>query len=144
MAFGNVRYPLLFWVVTIGVGINIFGMALPFIFSPLWTMEHFGLPSGGGSIVWMRQAGLLLLFISLLYLPGGINPELYKANAWFGVITRMTLGLYWLYLVGLENRTSAFLPIGIIDCSYALLNGYVLQRATQVPRWSRVGQLDRG
>jgi hypothetical protein len=45
-------------------------------------MEHFGLPSGGGSIVWMRQAGLLLLFISLLYLPGGINPELYKANAW--------------------------------------------------------------
>ncbi|MFM7640176.1 MAG: hypothetical protein ACKO45_01260, partial [Cyanobium sp.] len=71
--------------VTVGVAINIFGMALPFTVLPLWTMEHFGLPSGGGSIVWMRQAWLLLLFISLLYIPGGLDPERYKANAWFAV-----------------------------------------------------------
>jgi hypothetical protein len=117
--------------VTVGVAINVFGMALPFTVLPLWTMEHFGLPSGGGSIVWMRQAGLLLLFISLLYIPGGLDPKRYKANAWFAVITRMVIGFYWLYLVGVENRTSTFIPIGVLDCSYALLNGFILLRATR-------------
>ena len=79
---------------TVGVAINVLAMAVPFTFLPLWTMDHFGLPSGGGSIVWMRQAGLLLLFISLLYIPGGLDLERYKANAWFAVITRMVIGIY--------------------------------------------------
>jgi hypothetical protein len=94
-------------------------------------MEHFGLPSGGGSIVWMRQAGLLLLFISLLYIPGGIDPKRYKVNAWFAVITRLVIGLYWLYLVGVENRTSTFIAIGLLDCCYAILNGFVLLSVTR-------------
>ena len=114
------------WIVTIGVAINILGMALPFAFLPQWTMDLFGLPSGGGSVVWMRQAGLLLFFISLLYLPGGFDPLRYTANAWFAVITRMTIGLYWLFLVLVEHRTTVFIPIGLLDCSLAILNGVVL------------------
>ena len=128
MALLRVRYPLLFWLVVVGVAVNIVGMALPFVLAPNWTMSHYGLPDGGGSIVWMRQAGLLLFFISLLYIPGGYDPIRYRANAWFGVVTRMVIGAYWLYLVGLEGRTTVFLPIGLFDCGLALLNGYVLAR----------------
>jgi hypothetical protein len=128
MALLRVRYPLLFWLVVVGVAVNIVGMALPFVLAPNWTMAHYGLPDGGGSIVWMRQAGLLLFFISLLYIPGGYDPIRYRANAWLGVVTRMVIGVYWLYLVGLEGRTTVFLPIGLFDCGLALLNGYVLAR----------------
>lgn len=33
MALLRARYPLLFWLVAVGVAINIFGMALPFLIS---------------------------------------------------------------------------------------------------------------
>jgi len=125
------RYRILFNVVLIGVLINILGMALPFIFAPQWTLEVAGLPGGGGSTLWMRQAGLLLLFISLLYLPGGIDPVRYRLNAYFGVIVRMTIGFYWLGLFFLKGESSSFLPIGLVDCSYAIFNAFVLKWSLQ-------------
>jgi hypothetical protein len=120
------RITWLSWVVIIGVLINIFGMALPFIFAPQWYLDFFGLPGGGGSLVWMRQAGLLLFSISILYVPGGVDPLRYLWNAYFGVLVRMTIGLYWLWLVFFDGQTRAFLQFGILDCSYAILNGIVL------------------
>jgi hypothetical protein len=110
----------------IGVLINIFGMALPFIFTPQWYLDFFGLPGGGGSIIWMRQAGLLLFFISILYLPGGGDPIRYSLNAKFAVLVRMTIGSYWLWLVFVEGQTRAFLTFGIFDCGYAIFNGILL------------------
>jgi hypothetical protein len=120
------RVTWLTWVVIVGVLINILGMALPFIFAPQWYLDFFGLPGGGGSVVWMRQAGLLLFFISILYVPGGIDPLRYIWNAYFGVLVRMVIGLYWLWLVFFDGQTRAFLQFGVLDCPYAILNGIVL------------------
>jgi len=120
------RITWLSWVVIVGVLINIIGMALPFVFAPQWYLDFFGLPGGGGSVIWMRQAGLLLLFISILYLPGGIDPLRYIWNAYFAVLVRMSIGLYWLWLVFFAGQTRAFLKFGILDCSYAVLNGILL------------------
>jgi hypothetical protein len=113
-------------VVLVGVLINVIGMALPFIFAPQWYLDFFGLPGAGGSVVWMRQAGLLLFFISALYVPGGMDPARYSANAVFAVLVRMTIGLYWLWLVFVDGRTRSFLSFGILDCVYAVLNGILL------------------
>jgi hypothetical protein len=115
-------------VVFVGVLINIFGMALPFIFAPQWYLDWFGLPGGGGSIIWMRQAGLLLFFISILYIPGGCDPLHYRWNAKCAVLVRMMIGLYWLWLVYVEGRPRAFLGFGILDCGYAVFNGMLLLR----------------
>ena len=120
------RITWLSWVVIVGVLINIVGMALPFIFAPQWYLDLFGLPGGGGSVIWMRQAGLLLFFISILYVPGGIDPLRYLWNAYFGVLVRMSIGLYWLWLVFFGGQTRAFLQFGILDCCYAVFNGIVL------------------
>jgi hypothetical protein len=113
-------------VTILGVVINIVGMALPFVFAPQWYLDFFGLPGGGGSIIWMRQAGLLLCFISLLYVAGGLDPVRYSMNAKFAVVVRMMIGLYWLYLVYGEGRARGFIPFGILDCGYAVLNGLLL------------------
>jgi hypothetical protein len=110
----------------IGVLINILGMALPFIFIPQWCLDFLGLPGGGGSVVWMRQAGLLLFFISLLYLAGGRDPIGYRLNAIFAILVRMTIGSYWVWLVFVEGRTKSFLIFGSIDCLYAIFNGILL------------------
>lgn len=120
-------------VVFVGVLINIFGMALPFIFTPQWFMDWLGLPTGGGSIIWIRQAGLLLFFISLLYLPGGREPFRYSMNAKFAVIVRMSIGLYWFFLVLVEGRTRSFLLFGFLDVPYAILNGFLLWRVLKNP-----------
>ena len=112
--------------VFVGVLINIFGMALPFIFASQWIIDLLGLPGGGGSVVWMRQAGLLLFFISLLYLPGGSDPLRYSLNAKFAVLVRMVIGLYWFFLVYVEGQTSAFLIFGFFDFPYAVFNGILL------------------
>lgn len=116
-------------VVNIGVAINILGMSVPFIFAPQWVYDHIGLPGGGGSPVWMRQAGLLLVYASLLYIPGGRDPFKYRWNAYFAVIVRMTIGLYWLFLVFVEHRTRTFLGIGLFDCTYAVINWLFLRAA---------------
>ncbi|MDH3598976.1 MAG: hypothetical protein OEU26_04970 [Candidatus Tectomicrobia bacterium] len=110
----------------IGALINIFGMALPFIFAPQWFLDLFGLPGGGGSVIWMRQAGLLLMFISILYIPGGRDPIRYRWNAHFAVLARMTIGIYWLFLVFVEGHTRSFLIFGCLDCTYAAFNGIQL------------------
>jgi hypothetical protein len=114
--------------VWVGVLINILGMALPFIFAPQWYLDYFGLPGGGGSIIWMRQAGLLLFFISILYIPGGNDPVRYSLNAKFAVLVRTMIGLYWLYLVYVEGYTHAFVKFGVMDVTYAIFNGYLLWR----------------
>lgn len=129
-------------VVFVGVLINIFGMALPFIFAPQWYLDFFGLPGGGGSIIWMRQAGLLLFFISILYAAGGRDPMRYRLDAIFAVVVRMMIGLYWLFQVVVEGRTRAFLPFGFLDCGYALLNGIFLWLALKNRNDS--GALDTG
>jgi hypothetical protein len=110
----------------IGVLINIFGMALPFIFAPQWYLDLFGLPGGGGSVIWMRQAGLLLFLISILYVSGGRDPIRYSLNAKFAVLVRMTIGSYWLWLVFVEGQTRSFLIFGIVDWVYAIFNGILL------------------
>lgn len=115
----------------IGVLINIFGMALPFIFAPQWYLDWFGLPGGGGSIIWMRQAGLLLFFISLLYVAGGRDPIRYRLNAKFTILVRTAIGSYWLWLVFFEGQTHSFLIFGIIDCLYAVFNGILLWLTTK-------------
>jgi len=122
-------------VVLIGALINIFGMALPFIFAPQWYLDYFGLPGGGASIVWMRQAGLLLFLVSVLYIPGGIDPFRYSLNAKFAIFGRTTIGLYWIWLVLFEDRTRAFLQFGFFDFGYAIFNGiflYLLLREEKV------------
>jgi hypothetical protein len=113
-------------LVFIGVWINILGMALPFIFAPQFMIDWLGLPGGGGSVVWMRQAGLLLFYISLLYLPGGREPLRFTMNAKWAVLVRMTIGLYWFYLVFVEGRTRSFLIFGFLDVPLAILQGFLL------------------
>lgn len=127
----NARVRILCWAVVIGVLINILGMALPFIFRPQWYLDTFGLPGGGASTLWMRQAGLLLFFISILYVPGGFDPRRYAMNAVFGVVTRFAIGSYWLYLVYIEHRTRSFVKFGVFDCTYAIINAVLLWRATR-------------
>ena len=118
-------------LVIIGVLINILGMALPFIFAAQFMIDWLGLPGGGGSVVWMRQAGLLLFYASLLYLPGGRDFVRYDWNAKFAVLVRLTIGLYWFYLVFVEGRTYSFLIFGGLDVPLALIQGYILWRALQ-------------
>jgi hypothetical protein len=113
--------------VIIGVVINILGMALPFIVAPNWYLTVFSLPGGGGSPVWMRQAGILLFSISLLYVPGGIDPVRYSINARAAVVVRLAIGLYWLWLVFFNSQSRSFLLIGIFDVSYAILLGVLLR-----------------
>ena len=115
-----------FWVTVIGVLINILGMALPFIFCPQIYLDHFVLPGGGGSVIWMRQAGLLLLFVSLLYIPGGRDPFRYMWNAWFALGVRLTIGLYWLWLVFADGQTRAFIKFGVLDVTYTIINALFL------------------
>lgn len=120
------------WATFIGAMINIVGMALPFIFAPQWYLDWLGLPGGGGSVIWMRQAGLLLLLISILYIPGGADPFRYSLNAKFAVLVRMTIGLYWFYLVYVEHQTHSFLRFGILDVVYAIFNGFLLWRVLRL------------
>jgi hypothetical protein len=62
-------------------------------------------------------------------LPGGSDPVRYSLNAKFGVLVRMMIGIYWLWLVYVEGQSCAFVKFGVLDCGYAALSGLLLWRA---------------
>jgi hypothetical protein len=127
--------------VFVGALINILGMALPFIVAPQWYLDRLGLPGGGASVLWMRQAGLLLLCISILYVRGGRDPQRYRLNAMFAVFVRMVIGSYWFWLVYGAGQTRVFVVFGIVDWAYAVFTGIllwlVLRPQARTPRTSR-------
>ncbi len=81
------------WLVWIGIAVN-----LPFgflgLFAPNTLTSIFGLPQPA-STVWVRDAGLFLIFISLFYIPAALDPFRYQFNAYLLVISRLCFAAFW-------------------------------------------------
>jgi len=103
------------------------GFAIPAIFFPSWLLSLMRLPAAYPT-VWLRDAGLLLFFLSLMYFPTGLDPLRYKDNATIMVLGHLSFGVFWLWPVFFANAPRAYLGFGLIDLSFGIALGILLLR----------------
>lgn len=105
-------------VVLTGVVINLL-MAMPAIFAPNAVLEWVG---GDPAIfpIWPAFAGLLLLLLSLFYIPPALAPFRYRTAACLTVLARWA-GV-WFFL-GLQDDYHLF---GYLDLAFALPESVLL------------------
>jgi hypothetical protein len=106
------------WVVLLGVLVNLL-FAVPGIFIPNTVI---GLAGGPPAVypIWPAFASLLLLLLSLFYIPAAIDPFRYRAVAWLAVAARGA-GV-WFFLI-LQRQYPLF---GLIDLFFGVVEGVLL------------------
>ena len=115
-------------VVWAGIFINMF-FVIPLCFFPeqLLSFLKMDIPS---PIIWVRAAGLLLLEISILYIPGALDPYRYKATAWMSVlVTRGGGSSFFIAAVLFFGQSLGFLTIALVDLFFGVTEGILLYLA---------------
>jgi hypothetical protein len=86
--------------------------------------------------IWVRFAGLLLLLLSLFYLPAANNPYHYRANAYLSVFSRLAGIAFFGTAVWGFGKSSAYLPLGLVDLGFGVVEGILLFLALKHERWA--------
>lgn len=83
--------------------------------------------------IWLAYTGLLLLVVSLFYLPVGLAPARYPVFAWLSVVSRLIAVSLWISLF-LQPDGSVVLSFLITDSVFGLLQ-LVLLSLGAAPEW---------
>jgi hypothetical protein len=105
-------------MVWIGIVAN-FAMALPGLFLPEQLLAFFSFPPASPAL-WPSFASLLLILLSLFYMPGAIHPYHYRANAYLAVISRFARVLFFF------SRSSPYFLFGLCDLAFAIPQAILL------------------
>jgi hypothetical protein len=106
------------WVVVLGILANLF-FALPGIFIPNAVLAWVGIEPALDP-VWPAFACLLLLLLSLFYIPGAVDPFRYRAAAWLSVLARFAGVVFFFCL------WTGYPLFGTIDLVFGVVEGILL------------------
>jgi hypothetical protein len=117
-------------VVWVGAAANVL-LALPAFFATAAFLEFAVGPyeqvaPGPDPLVWPRFAALLLVLLSLFYLPAAIDPARYRASAWLAVLARFAGAAFFL--------PQRYLAFGLYDLSFGVVQGVLLLLAVRAAR----------
>jgi len=113
-------------LVWLGIVAN-FGLAIPGLFWPEQVLAFVGFPPASPPL-WPSFACLLLILLSLFYMPGAINPFHYRANAYLAVFSRL-VG-FGFFLTG----PSIYYLLGLYDLAFAIPQGILLLLALKTAK----------
>jgi hypothetical protein len=99
-------------LVWLGIVAN-FMLAIPGLFWPEQLLAFFGFPLASPPL-WPSFASLLLILLSLFYMPGAINPFHYRGNAYLAVISRLA-GVVFFFA-----GPSTYYLLGLFDLAFAI------------------------
>lgn len=120
-------------VVLIGVYVNVIFFVLPLVLVPGWLLDLLKIPLD--QLIWARAAGMLLLIISVFYLPATWDLRRYRANAWFHTLPSRTFGASFFFVAVLVfGYPVGYLSIAVVDALFAVISLWFLIRITQEER----------
>jgi len=96
-------------VLWVGIAANL-GLALPTLLAPALMMSMSRLPPAS-PIMWPRFAGLLLILLSVFYMPAGIDPYRYRVIAWLAVMSRFAGVIFFLGFQAAEYRMLGYFDL---------------------------------
>ena len=119
------RHALVVWL---GVLLNLV-FVVPLLFDPVWLFGFFNLPLE--RTIWARFAGLLLLIVTVFYIPATLDLDRYRVNAWLAVFPSRTFGAVFFFLaVFVFGMPFGFIVAILIDGVIGLASLYCLIRVT--------------
>jgi hypothetical protein len=80
-------------VMWVGIAANL-ALALPTLAAPAAIIAMASLPTATPDL-WPRFAALLLVLLSVFYMPAGLDIDRYRATAWFAVASRLAGVLFF-------------------------------------------------
>ena len=123
------RHSLLVWL---GIVLNLFFVFMLLI-DPAMLLSLFKIPADGS--IWPRFAGLLLLIITIFYIPATIDLERYRVIAWMAVFPSRSFGAIFFFLaVFVFDQPSGFIAAILLDGLIGLSTLYCLIRVTKLER----------
>lgn len=123
------RHTLLVWI---GIVLN-FGFIIPLIFTPDWILALFNIPPDPS--LWPRFAGLLLLIVTVFYIPPTLDLDRYRANAWLAIFPSRSFGATFFFLaVFVFDQPAGFIVGTLLDGSIGLATLICLIRVTTLER----------
>jgi hypothetical protein len=117
-------------VVYTGIAVNMIFVVLLF-FAPefLFNLLHMTTPA---PIIWARSSAILLLEISIIYVPVAQDPFRYPIISWMTIfITRGGGASFFILAVLLFNQQLGFLSIALTDTFFGTVEAVLLYRAMQ-------------
>ena len=81
-------------VLWFGIVANL-GLAVPTVLAPARMLAFSGLPDAS-PLLWTQFSGLLLVLLSIFYMPAGVDLDRYRAVAWLAVGSRLAGGIFFI------------------------------------------------
>lgn len=94
-------------------------LAVPLLVAPAWALGLFGLPLPD-MFVWTRLSGLLVILLSLMYVPVAVMPEQLGRLCWLVVIARVGAAAFFL------SQGGAYLPFAAYDAIFGVAHAALL------------------
>jgi hypothetical protein len=107
-------------VVWIGVIANWSFAIWAVFFDPHALLNTFGL-GDVPSPLWLYNYSILLMILSLFYIPAAHDPYRYRANAWLLVAGRLVPASTFFIGVALSFMPSGFLRLGTVDATIGIV-----------------------
>ena len=104
----------------IGIVANL-ALAVPTLLFPERMLAWTNLPLAN-PVMWPRFAALLLILLSVFYMPAAIDPDRYRVSAWMAVLSRLTGVLFFL------TPPREYLMFGLFDLVFFLPEMVLLWR----------------
>jgi hypothetical protein len=95
-------------VLWIGILANL-ALSIPTLLAPSLMLSVSGFPEAT-PLMWTRFAALLLILLTVFYMPAAIDPDRYRAIAWLAVLARLAGVIFFIGTQAPEYRT-----LGLID-----------------------------
>ena len=112
-------------VVWLGIVFNLFFVAMQ-VFAPDFINVAVGL-SPGFPTVWNVAHGIMVLALSILYIPAALDPLRYPGYSWMLVVSRLVAALLWTWC--LASGQGAFGSYLAMDGGFCILQAILLQAA---------------
>jgi hypothetical protein len=113
-------------VMWLGIAANL-ALALPTMAAPDQMTALFELPTVTPNL-WARFAGLLLVLLSVFYMPAASNPDKYRAQAWTAVGSRLAGVLFFF------SEPRVYLMLGLFDLLFFVPQALLLWLALRAVR----------
>jgi hypothetical protein len=106
-------------VLWIGIAANL-ALAIPTLIAPARLMAMSGFPVAT-PLMWPRFSALLLVLLSLFYMPAGVDPNRYRPVAWLAVGSRLAGVIFFLVFQTAEYRMLGYFDLAFLVPELPLL-----------------------
>ena len=110
-----------------GIAVNL-GLAVPTLLAPAQMLAFSGLPPAS-PLVWPQFGALLLILLSVFYLPAALDFARYRITAWSAVLARLAGAVFF---IGFQ--ASAYHQLGYVDLMFFVPEAALLTLAFRESR----------